>query len=154
MTAALLTGKGLTLALAESCTGGLIAARLTELSGSSAYFVLGAVTYADSAKVALLGVPADLLARTGAVSAETAAAMAAGVRRQAGSDLGVAVTGIAGPDGGTTAKPVGTVFIALADARGVVTEAHRFSGDRAAVREQTVAAALDLLCRRVSATSG
>ncbi len=106
------------MALAESCTGGLIAKLLTDQPGASAFLERGAVTYANRAKTGWLKVPAPLLARSGAVSGECARAMARGIRRAAGTDLGLAVTGIAGPDGGTPEKPVGTVFLALATAEG------------------------------------
>ena len=148
--AARLRGAGLTLAVAESCSGGLLAKRLTDTPGSSAYFLLGTVTYANSAKTAVLGVPAATLDCCGAVSEPTARAMAEGVRQLAGSDLALATTGIAGPDGGTPEKPVGTVFIALADASGCRVDCHRFAGDRTAVREATAEAALQLLADRLA----
>lgn len=141
--------QGLTVALAESCTGGLVAKRLTDMAGSSAYFLQGVVTYANSAKERLLGVPATLLAEKGAVSREVAMAMARGVRQLAGSDLGLAITGIAGPDGGTTEKPVGTVFLALADGRGCHVKGYRFAGDREHVRTISAYTALDWLRRRL-----
>ena len=111
----LLRERGKTLATAESCTGGLLAKRLTDIPGSSAVFHLGCVTYANEAKEALLGVPGELLAAHGAVSPEVAKAMAEGIVRRSGSDLGVGITGIAGPDGGTPEKPVGLIYIALSD---------------------------------------
>jgi nicotinamide-nucleotide amidase len=117
--AELLLAQGRTIALAESCTGGLIAARLTAIAGISASFLGGVVAYANEAKTALLGVPGELLARHGAVSAEVAEAMAAGARRRVGADLGLSVTGIAGPGGGTPEKPVGLVYLGLATAEGV-----------------------------------
>lgn len=141
--------KGATLALAESCTGGLIAKRITDVAGSSAYFLLGAVTYANDAKTRLLDVAGELLAEKGAVSAEVAMAMAKGVRRLAGSDLALAVTGIAGPEGGDPAKPVGTVFIALADRTGCTSKVYRFSGERDQIRTVTAVTALDWLRRRL-----
>src|SRR3972149_5254967 len=110
----LLHARGLTLALAESCTGGLIASRLTDVAGSSRYFERGLGVYSNAAKQTLLGVPEALLARYGAVSAECAEAMARGVRSHAGTDLGLSVTGIAGPGGGSPGKPGGTGFIGLA----------------------------------------
>jgi PncC family amidohydrolase len=151
VTARLLTAAGVTVALAESCTGGLIAKLLTDQPGSSAFFERGAVTYANSAKAAWLGVPADLLESHGAVSAECARAMAKGVRRAAGTDLGLAVTGIAGPDGGSAEKPVGTVFIALATGRGERVEGFHFRGDRGQVRLHTACSALDWLRRQAIA---
>jgi len=143
----LLRARGLTVALAESCTGGLIGHRLTDVAGSSAYLDRGLVVYSNAAKQALLGVPDALLARHGAVSAECAEAMARGVRAQARTDLGLSVTGIAGPDGGTPTKPVGLVFLALADAQTATVERHRFPGDRAGNKALAALAGLDLLRR-------
>jgi nicotinamide-nucleotide amidase len=138
---------GLTLATAESCTGGLVGARLTSSPGSSDVYLGGVVSYADAAKGVLLGVPDDVLAAHGAVSAETAAAMAAGVRAALGADVGVAVTGIAGPGGGTPEKPVGLVYLhALTPACGEGREL-RLPGDRDAVRSRATASALHLLRR-------
>jgi nicotinamide-nucleotide amidase len=148
--AELLRTSGLTLAVAESCSGGLLATRITDIAGASAYFLLGTVTYADSAKIRVLSVPAATLAAHGAVSAETAIAMAKGVRLLAGSDLALATTGIAGPGGGTAEKPVGTVFIAVADAAGCSVVRHCFAGDREAVRKATVETALQLLAGRLA----
>ncbi|KAB0672020.1 competence/damage-inducible protein A [Oryzomonas sagensis] len=139
--------RGLTLALAESCTGGLIAKRLTDVPGSSAFFLEGAVTYSNAAKQRLLGVPQVVLETRGAVSSECAAAMATGARAAAGSDLGLAVTGIAGPDGGTADKPVGTVFISLAAPDGCWTRGFRFGGNREDVRTLTAWTALDWVRR-------
>jgi competence/damage-inducible protein CinA-like protein len=147
LVAALLVERRLTLAVAESCTGGMLASRLTEVPGSSAFLERGYVTYANRAKVELLGVDAALLERVGAVSAEVAQAMAAGARRAAGTDLGIGITGVAGPGGGTPDKPVGLVFLALA---GVTDERVRrvhFPGDRGRVRRQAVQAALEMLRR-------
>ncbi len=137
--------SGSTLSLAESCSGGLIAKRITDIPGASAFFLLGLVTYANSAKTDLLGVSTELLERYGAVSAETASAMANGVRELTGSTIAVATTGIAGPDGGTPAKPVGTVYIAIARKEGCQVYSFRFSGGRKEVRESTADKALDLL---------
>ncbi|GFE60005.1 competence/damage-inducible protein A [Geobacter sp. AOG2] len=137
--------RGLSLALAESCTGGLIAKRLTDVPGSSAFFQEGLVTYSNTAKQRLLAVPQEILDTRGAVSFECAAAMAIGVRTAAGSDLGLAVTGIAGPDGGTADKPVGTVFISLATPAGSWTKGFRFGGNRDYVRTLTAWTALDWL---------
>lgn len=144
-----LTVTGYTLAVAESCTGGLIAQRLTEVPGASSYFVEGAVTYSNEAKIRTLGVDQRLLRKHGAVSAEVAEAMAEGIRKRAKTDLGLSVTGIAGPTGGTEDKPVGLVYIALAD--DVRTE-HRklmLPGDRHLIRWRASQAALDLLRRRL-----
>ena len=125
-----LTRKKLTIAVAESCTGGLISSRLTDVSGSSIYFDRGLITYSNEAKIQLLGVPAAIIERHGAVSEETARLMAEGVRRTAGTDLGLSSTGIAGPTGGTREKPVGTVYIALADAGRTICRRHAFRWDR------------------------
>jgi len=143
--AALFRRSGLTLALAESCTGGMIATRITAMAGSSRYFLEGNVTYSNEAKARMLQVPAGLIAAHGAVSAEVACAMATGARRAAGSDLSLSVTGIAGPDGGTPDKPVGTVFMALADASSCRVDRYNFQGDRAGVRSIACFTALDLL---------
>lgn len=144
---ALCTERRLTVATAESCTGGLIAAVLTEIPGSSAVVERGFVTYSDAAKTDLLGVPANLIERVGAVSAEVAAAMAEGALAGSPADLAVAVTGIAGPDGGTAEKPVGLVHMAALRRGGSVVPAiHAFNGfDRSGVRLATVREALAML---------
>lgn len=139
--------RGLTLALAESCTGGMIAQRITNVPGSSAYFKEGLVTYSNDAKERLLGVPPAILNARGAVSAECAEAMATGVRSAAGSDLGLAVTGIAGPEGGSPEKPVGTVFISIAMPDGCRTERFLFGRSRDEIRVMTAWTALDWLRR-------
>lgn len=141
----LLTEKGLTLAVAESCTGGLVCHRLTNVSGSSAYLERGLVVYSNRAKCDLLGVPEDVLREKGAVSAATAELMALGARRGAGVDLGLSITGIAGPTGGSELKPVGTVFIALASPRGLLCEHHRFAGERSEVKTAAAERALTLV---------
>lgn len=139
-----LQSRGAMLAAAESCTGGWIGKCMTEIPGSSAWFHGSAVTYSNAAKHALLGVSADTLARHGAVSRDTALAMTAGTLARFGADVAVAVTGIAGPDGGSAEKPVGTVWIAWQWRGGAAqAERFRFAGDRAAVRRQTVASALE-----------
>jgi nicotinamide-nucleotide amidase len=140
---------GYTLAVAESCTGGLIAERLTEIPGASKYFMEGVVTYSNEAKIRTLGVDKKLLRKHGAVSAEVAEAMAEGIRKRAGTDFGLSVTGIAGPDGGSEEKPVGLVYIALASE--VSTEHRRLviPGDRHLIRWRASQAALDLLRRRL-----
>lgn len=139
--------RGWSLATAESCTGGLIAGCLTAVPGASSVVACGLVTYANSAKIALLGVPETLLATVGAVSADVAAAMAEGaLRAMPGIDLAIAATGIAGPGGATPDKPVGRVYLGRAgQTLPTCTVGHTFPGDRAAVRTATVAAALDLL---------
>jgi nicotinamide-nucleotide amidase len=141
----LLRDRGLTVACAESCTGGLIGHRLTGIPGSSAYFLESAVVYGDRAKTKRLGVPPALLAKHGAVSAAVARAMALGIRRTSGADLGLAVTGIAGPDGGTARKPVGLVYIGLARARGVAVTRNLFFGGREYVKTQAAQKALDMV---------
>jgi len=141
----LLAERGCTLALAESCTGGLIAAQLTAIAGSSAYFRGGVVAYSNDLKMKLLGVESGTLAQFGAVSRETARAMALGVREVSGADYGLAVTGIAGPSGGTPEKPVGTVCFGLAGAAGVQDLRVQFRGERWQVQAAAAHQALDLL---------
>ncbi|MCP4245582.1 MAG: competence/damage-inducible protein A [bacterium] len=143
----LLVRNGSTVSTAESCTGGWLAKRLTDVPGSSAYFIRGLITYANSAKVDLLGVPAESIESQGAVSAEVAEAMAAGCRSRSKTDYALAVTGIAGPTGGSTEKPVGLVFVALADETGCRAQRLTF-GDhltRESIRRRSVDAALNLL---------
>jgi len=137
--------KGLTLAAAESCTGGLVAGRITSVPGSSSVFLGGVVSYANAVKRDVLGVPQEVLDSVGAVSAECAQAMAQGVRDLLKAEVAVSVTGVAGPDGGTPAKPVGLVYFGVATAGAVCSERCRFSGDRDAVRQQAVHRALELL---------
>jgi nicotinamide-nucleotide amidase len=151
--AAALTARGATLATAESCTGGLVAAACTARAGSSAWLERGVVTYSNAAKSELLDVEPGLIARHGAVSAEVARAMAEGAVARSPAAWAVAVTGIAGPGGGTPAKPVGTVWIATAH-RGGGAEATLLnaSGDRGAVRERSVVVALELLLARIEAS--
>jgi nicotinamide-nucleotide amidase len=132
------------LAVAESCTGGLLGARLTDVPGSSGWFAGGIVAYANEIKTSELGVTTDLIETHGAVSEPVAVAMADGVRERFAADAGVGVTGIAGPSGGSPEKPVGTVVIAAAAGPAVV-RTYRFVGDRAMVRQQSVIAALELL---------
>jgi nicotinamide-nucleotide amidase len=141
--------RGQRLVTAESCTGGLIAAACTTLAGSSDWFDRGFVTYANAAKTAQLGVPAALITQHGAVSEAVAHAMAAGALAQADAQWSVAVTGIAGPGGGSFDKPVGLVWLAWGSPSGIETEAHRFDGDRAAVRSQAVGQALAGLWQRL-----
>lgn len=141
--------RGLTLAVAESCTGGLLGHLLTDVPGSSAYFERGVVVYSNRAKQELLGVPEPVLRAHGAVSAPCAEAMARGIAERSGSACAVAITGIAGPDGGTPDKPVGTVFIGVSVEGAVSARRFAFSGDRASVKWQSVRMALDLLRRRL-----
>jgi nicotinamide-nucleotide amidase len=143
----MLRAADLTLAVAESCTGGLIGHRLTNIPGSSDYFLAGLTTYSNESKTRLLGVPAEMIGEQGAVSAETAKAMAEGVRRAAGADIGLSVTGIAGPTGGTPAKPVGLVYLGRADHTGTVIEELRLRGDRLMIKERAAHLALFLLYR-------
>lgn len=145
-----LKARGHTMATAESCTGGLIAGACTEVSGSSDWFERGFVTYSNAAKTELLGVPATLIETHGAVSEEVARAMAAGAVQQSHAQVAVAVTGVAGPSGGSAAKPVGTVCFGWATPAGVVSEVRRFTGDRAAVRAATVRHALQRLVNLLS----
>lgn len=149
--ARLLIECGLTVTTAESCTGGLLARRLTDTPGSSAYFLQGLVTYANESKVRLLNVPADLIRTRGAVSQEVAAVMASNARALAGSDYALSVTGIAGPTGGTSAKPVGLVYIGLADSAGANVTEHRLGETltRNQVRDRTAKAALNRLRLRL-----
>ncbi len=141
-----------TLATAESCTGGLIAHLITEVPGSSAYFHGGLVTYADAAKTTLAAVPQAVLEAHGAVSAQVAVAMAEGARQQLGVDVAVAVTGIAGPDGGTDAKPVGLTYVAVADREGDDVRRHVWSADRAGNKRASAAAALSIVLERLAQT--
>jgi nicotinamide-nucleotide amidase len=141
----LLLEKGLTLGTAESCTGGMIASRLTDIPGSSEYFKGGIVSYTNEVKNRVLGVGQEILNTFGAVSEETAVAMAQGAREKTNADLGLSVTGVAGPGGGTAEKPRGLVYIALAAADKVICREHHFAGSRAAVRQGSVNSALNLL---------
>jgi nicotinamide-nucleotide amidase len=145
----LLKGNGYTLATAESCTGGLLAGRITDIPGSSEYFLEGAVSYSNEAKTRLLGVPKKMIEDHGAVSEEVAMAMASGIRELAGATFGIGITGIAGPGGGTAEKPVGLVYIALADDAQRSAKKFVFPGDRQFIRTLSVNAALDLLRRRI-----
>ena len=150
--AALLRRGGERIATAESCTGGLIAAACTSLAGSSDWFERGFVTYSNDAKTEMLGVPAEAIAAHGAVSAEVACAMAEGALANSRASFAVSVTGIAGPGGGSAAKPVGTVWIAIAaSGEKAVASLLLASGDRAAIRQASVARALELLIERCSA---
>lgn len=143
--AALLQAQGRMLATAESCTGGMISAACTDLAGSSNWFERGFVTYSNEAKTELLGVDAALIRQHGAVSEEVARAMASGAISRSRAQVSVAVTGVAGPTGGSAAKPVGTVWFGFAVPGRLVSEVRRFDGDRAAVRGATVRHALQRL---------
>ena len=138
---------GQTLAVAESCTGGLLAQRITSVSGSSEYFRLGVVPYSNDAKKTILKISPQVLRKFGAVSEQVAIAMAQRVRRLADADWGIAVTGIAGPGGATKAKPVGLVYLAVAGPDGVICRRHFFKGTRHNIRKKAAEAALDLLIR-------
>ncbi len=154
-----LQAAGWRMAVAESCTGGGLGAAITDRAGSSAYFLGGIVAYDNRLKLTLLGVPSDALDRCGAVSLEVARHMAAGCRTRVGADIAVSVTGIAGPGGATPDKPLGLVFIGVSTAVADRAEEFRFSGDRAAVRRQSIATALRLAaeaarCLDVRGSSG
>ncbi|MBT9465812.1 CinA family protein [Hydrogenophaga sp.] len=144
-----LKGRTLMMATAESCTGGLIAGACTDLSGSSDWFERGFVSYSNAAKTSMLGVPAALIAQHGAVSEPVARAMAVGALAHSAAQVAVAVTGVAGPTGGSADKPVGTVWFGWATPAGTFTEHQRFDGDRAAVRAATVRHALAGLLQRL-----
>ena len=138
-----------TLAVAESCTGGLVAQRITSVSGSSRSFIGGAVVYSDALKTSMADVPAELIARHGAVSEEVAAALAAGIRQRTGASVGLGVTGIAGPTGATESKPVGLVYVGVSDAQKTEVVSRTFRGDRQRVREYAAQQALDLVRHRL-----
>ena len=141
----LLAANGKTVSAAESCTGGTIAAMFTSVPGSSEYFLGSVTSYANSVKTGVLGVPSEIIEKHGAVSRECVAAMAEGVRRITGSDFSVATSGIAGPGGGSEAKPVGTVWIGVSSIRGTKTYRMQFKGDRSRNIERFAANALNLL---------
>jgi PncC family amidohydrolase len=152
--AAICLDRGVVVATAESCTGGLIAKLITDLSGSSEYFRGGVVGYANETKVRLLGVPTEQLEAHGAVSAQVARSMAVGARAAIDVDCAVAVTGVSGPGGGGPTKPVGLTYVAVADAQGSDVRRFVWSGDRSQNREETARAALEMLIERVSAATG
>ncbi len=145
----ILREKGLTLAVAESCTGGMIADRITNVSGSSDYFERGVIAYSNKSKTSLLGVSEELIARHGAVSKEVAEAMAVGIRKIAGTDIGISTTGIAGPTGGTTEKPVGLVWIGYSDANGTLALKLNLGDHRLRTKERATQAALELVRRKI-----
>ena len=142
-----LARRCLTLSLAESCTGGLIASRITDIPGASEVFLSSAVTYSNESKMAILGVRGETLSAYGAVSVQTAREMAEGARRVFGSDIAVSVTGIAGPGGGSDDKPVGLVYLALADINGVIAKEIRVTGPRSRVRNIACLNAFDMIRR-------
>ncbi len=148
----MLIGRKITVAVAESCTGGLLSKMLTDPPGSSAYFLLGVTAYANSAKTRVLGIPGALIREKGAVSKDAAVAMARRIRRLAGADIGIGTTGIAGPSGGTSRKPVGTVYIALADAKGAMAKKLSLRGSRQMIRARAAKEALALLSQQLTAT--
>jgi nicotinamide-nucleotide amidase len=148
----LLSAQRKTIATAESCTGGHLADRFTDVSGSSAYFERGFITYSNASKIHLLDVSAEMIAREGAVSEAVARAMAQGARRAAGATIGVSTTGIAGPTGGTTEKPVGLVWIAYADEHTSLTKRYQFGDERSRVKERASQAVLELVWRQLTGT--
>ena len=148
----ILREKGLHVATAESCTGGLLAGKITSVAGASECFECGAVTYSNEQKIKLLGVSRSTLDECGAVSPNTAVEMARGVRRLGGADIGIGITGIAGPDGGSEEKPVGLVYIAVSAENVLRSYRCLFAGDRNRVREQAVSKALDIIRRQALGT--
>ena len=145
------TSLGRHIATVDSCTGGLVGHLVTEVPGSSGWFVGGFVTYSDELKREIVGVPHDVLAAHGAVSAQVAMAMASGGRMRTGADLAVSVTGIAGPDGGTPSKPVGLTYVAVADDVGIAVRRYLWDGGRSENKRRSAVAALELLLERVEA---
>ena len=145
-----LVDKGMTVAVAESCTGGLLGVAFTERPGSSAYFLGGILAYSNSVKEELLGVSHKMLLSFGAVSEEVASEMALGIQRLTGSDWAVSTTGIAGPDGGTEEKPVGIIWVSVADSFGVFSQKLSLDGRRSEIRDRTVIEALSMLLERLS----
>jgi nicotinamide-nucleotide amidase len=141
--------RNATLAVAESCTGGLLAERITSVGGSSRYFLGGAVVYSNNLKTAFADVPAELIEKHGAVSGEVAAALAEGIRKRCGATFGLGITGVAGPTGGTEEKPVGLVFHALASEKGTELVQRNFPGDRKRIRWFASQQALDMVRRKV-----
>jgi nicotinamide-nucleotide amidase len=150
VTGAMLRASGWTIAAAESCSGGLLLSRLTEVPGSSEYVLGGVVAYSNEMKTAFAGVPADLIAANGAVSEPVAQAMASGIRSRTGATIGVGITGIAGPGGGTPQKPVGTVAIAVAGPDGVDVRTMHYTGNRALIKHSSSQTALDMVRRAIS----
>ena len=151
--ASLLITKSLTISVAESCTGGLIGHIITSTPGSSAYYVGGVISYSNQAKCDLLGVSPDTLEKYGAVSKQTAKEMAAGIRERFKSDIGLSVTGIAGPDGGSVEKPVGTVFMGFAYDKEPCSMKYLFRGNRSEIKQQTAETALENIKRYLNGDS-
>ena len=145
----MLTKKRMTIAVAESCTGGLLSNRLTNISGSSKYFIMGVVTYSNNSKENLLAVRRETLQKHGAVSKEVALAMAKGAMWLSCADIGVGITGIAGPTGGTRSKPIGLVYIAIVTDKKSVVREMRFKGSREEIKFQTTQAALDIIRKNI-----
>ena len=143
----ILSKKKLTLAVAESCTGGALSNRLTNIPGSSRVFLLGIIAYSNEAKNKILKIPKSVIQAKGAVSSETAKLMAAKIAKLSGASIGIAITGIAGPAGASTDKPVGTVFIALASDKKALAEKFHFSGNRLQIKRKTTEKALDMLLK-------
>ena len=141
--------RAATLAVAESCTGGMVSQRLTSISGSSRSFLGGAVVYSDQLKTLFAGVPASLIEQNGAVSREVAGALAEGIRRNTSATYGLGVTGIAGPGGGSEEKPIGLVYVGVTDGKQTDVVERRFGGDREHIRAWTTQQALDLIRRRL-----
>ena len=142
----LLTARTWTLAVAESCTGGLLASKITDVPGSSTYFLGGMIAYSNSSKIEILGVPTDTIQKFGAVSDRAAIGMAVGILNNFGCDFAIAITGITGPTGGSEAKPVGTVFIAVATEDGEQAKEFHFKGSRDKIKAASVRAALEMAC--------
>lgn len=149
----MLSAQGLTLAVAESCTGGIIGAAITSVPGSSGYFQGGVIAYSNHVKRRVLGVDAGVLAKKGAVSAETAKAMARGVQRLLCADCAISVTGVAGPGGGTKEKPVGLVYVGIAKGKTAGSVGYRLNGNRREVRLQAAAKAVERMIDALSSTS-
>jgi len=147
---ALLKDRKITISVAESCSGGLLAKMLTDIPGSSEYFLAGVVAYSNSSKSSFLGIPLTVIEYNGAVSAEVAEAMAEGMRNKAESDIALSITGIAGPDGGTEQKPLGTVFLGLADSNGSKSMLLSLDGNRDQIRNASVRCAIDWAIRHLS----
>ncbi|MFH1198673.1 MAG: CinA family protein [Candidatus Omnitrophota bacterium] len=139
-----------TIAVAESCTGGIISSSLTELPGSSKYFILGAVTYSNKAKENILKIPHKVIAKNGAVSEAVALLMAKNIRKIAKTDFGIGITGIAGPTGGSSSKPIGTVFIAVSNKNKTICKKFQFTGTRAQIRKKSAIEALNLFLTKSS----